>query len=616
MLSILTFTLVYCAFLFANLSLASPLELYQRYTVLESLPSTPDGWEQSGRLQSNLTHRFRISLKPADPTSFERNLVHISTPGNAKYGKFMKREDVRAAMRPIEDATRHVQEWLSAYGISGDSIRDDGEWISVVASIATVESLLRTTFHSYRSDADGREILRTLEYSIPGSLIQYINTIQPTTRFGPASIRESSSSSELKLQRREITTTSSSAGPSTTLSAYPACKSATGITSDCIKQLYSFDSTNRTNGSITKLGMTAFREEIPSSDDVQTYLKQYAPSAAAANANYTLTMTQAEGSTAKTHPEGNGPLQISLGLASPVDMHVYYTPGRGELIPDLSHPPSANNNEPFLDLLTYLNDLPNADLPHTLFLTQGEPEHTVPRAYALATCTMFGTLAARGVSVLAASGDDGPGYACQTNEVDAADRKTRFTPAFPQSCPWVTAVGGTTGFGDDEEAWLGSGGGFSDYFERPAWQDSAVQGFLGQFGEDRFAGLYNRSGRAYPDVAAQAKDILIINNSKRYLLSGTTAASPIFASAIATLNQDRISAGLPPLGYLNPFLYSNGTAGLRDIVSGGSIGCAGAYPGVERVPYAGFNATVGWDPVTGLGTPNVTALRALVLNNT
>lgn len=81
-----------------------------------------------------------------------------------------------------------------------------------------------------------------------------------------------------------------------------------------------------------------------------------------------------------------------------------------------------------------------------------------------------------------------------------------------------------------------------------------------------------------------------------------------------------------PLGFLNPWLYSTGAAGMNDIVQGGSIGCTGTNPftgqplpavlGVKVVPNAGWNATVGWDPVTGMGTPNIGKLLALASSNT
>lgn len=88
---------------------------------------------------------------------------------------------------------------------------------------------------------------------------------------------------------------------------------------------------------------------------------------------------------------------------------------------------------------------------------------------------------------------------------------------------------------------------------------------------------------------------------------GHSASAPVFAAIISNLNALRFSLGLPSMGFLNPFLYSLGKQGLTDIVDGGSTGCTGTaiYSGARgaRVPYASWNATSGWDAVTGLGTP-------------
>jgi tripeptidyl-peptidase I len=71
---------------------------------------------------------------------------------------------------------------------------------------------------------------------------------------------------------------------------------------------------------------------------------------------------------------------------------------------------------------------------------------------------------------------------------------------------------------------------------------------------------------------------------------------------------------------LNPFLYLLGFTALNDITAGGSVGCNGIntqsgqpVPGGSIIPYANWNATEGWDPVTGLGTPNFEKLKDLVL---
>jgi tripeptidyl-peptidase-1 len=62
----------------------------------------------------------------------------------------------------------------------------------------------------------------------------------------------------------------------------------------------------------------------------------------------------------------------------------------------------------------------------------------------------------------------------------------------------VTSVGATQGI-NPERATNFTGGGFSNYFPRPAWQDKAVGSFLNTV-PSSFPGIFNRSGRGYPDV--------------------------------------------------------------------------------------------------------------------
>ena len=57
---------------------------------------------------------------------------------------------------------------------------------------------------------------------------------------------------------------------------------------------------------------------------------------------------------------------------------------------------------------------------------------------------------------------------------------------------------------DPEEATTDfpSGGGFSNNFPRPSWQEAQVSNYLAKFAADYAPDIFNRSGRAYPDVAA------------------------------------------------------------------------------------------------------------------
>lgn len=132
------------------------------------------------------------------------------------------------------------------------------------------------------------------------------------------------------------------------------------------------------------------------------------------------------------------------------------------------------------------------------------------------TCNLFAQLGARGVSVLVASGDAGVGRSCQTND---GKNTTRFLPGFPASCPFVTAVGGTYRV-QPERGVAFSGGGFSDYFPRPSYQDAAVTEYLGILG-DSWKGLYNPAGRGIPDLAAQSYNFTIIDKGRVGKVGGT-----------------------------------------------------------------------------------------------
>ena len=121
----------------------------------------------------------------------------------------------------------------------------------------------------------------------------------------------------------------------------------------------------------------------------------------------------------------------------------------------------------------------------------------------------------------------------------------------------------------------------------------------------QYAGLYNATGRGYPDVAAQGFDYAIFWGGVERLVGGTSAATPTFTGVVALLNDARIAAGMPTMGFLNPWLYKVGYKALTDVTSGSAVGC-----GVD-----GFPATTGWDAVTGFGTPLFEGLKALALAN-
>ncbi|KAG5917342.1 hypothetical protein E4U42_007273 [Claviceps africana] len=362
------------------------------------------------------------------------------------------------------------------------------------------------------------------------------------------------------------------------------------------------------------LGVVGFNGQAAQHDQLARYIDAYAPYARGANLSVAL-VNNGSNPQGTNYPSGEANLdvQVAMAMAWRVPVRFYATGGEEHgFEPDLDiSNPQTESIEPWLQFVSHMLDLPDGHLPQVLSLSYGVNEQAVPRPYASVVCRMLGQLGLRGTSVIAASGDTGPGVSCLSNGRGA--HATRFLPTFPASCPYVTSVGATGGR-RPERALNFSSGGFSEYWGRPAWQDGAVAAYLRRHGR-AWDGYYHRGGRGFPDVAAQGIGFPVLNHDRVVEAAGTSASAPLFASMIALINDDRLKRGKTPLGFLNPWLYKVPCA-FTDITEGRSEGCKGhSFSGAPapRVPGAGWDAVEGWDPVTGLGTPRFESLRGLAL---
>jgi tripeptidyl-peptidase-1 len=104
-----------------------------------------------------------------------------------------------------------------------------------------------------------------------------------------------------------------------------------------------------------------------------------------------------------------------------------------------------------------------------------------------------------------------------------------------------------------------SGGGFSNFFARPSYQDEAVKSYFGKNApaSNPPTNVYNMTGRGFPDVSANGLNIVIIYVGIQATTDGTSASTPIFASVVNLINEHRIGADKSPVGFLNPTLYQH-----------------------------------------------------------
>ncbi len=293
----------------------------------------------------------------------------------------------------------------------------------------------------------------------------------------------------------------------------------------------------------------------------------------------TVTSVSVDGATNSPTGDANGPdgeveldIEVAGSVAPSAQIAMYFTP---------------NTDQGFLDALT--TAVHDTTLkPAVVSISWGGPESSWTQQALTAFNSACEDASTIGVTILAASGDDGStdGVSSGTPTVD-----------FPASSPFVLACGGTklTLSGttiSSEQAWNelssgegATGGGVSEVFALPSYQQSAgvpkaPNGFV---------------GRGVPDVAGDAdpeSGYNVLVDGQQTVIGGTSAVAPLWAGLLALINQ---SLG-KNVGYLNPLLYTkNVETTLHDITSGSN----GTY-----------SAGPGWDACTGLGTPDGAALLA------
>ncbi|HYM90906.1 MAG TPA: S53 family peptidase, partial [bacterium] len=245
---------------------------------------------------------------------------------------------------------------------------------------------------------------------------------------------------------------------------------------------------------------------------------------------------------------------------------------------------APNTDRGFLDAITTaVHDSTNN--PSAISISWGAAEANWTQQAMLSFDQAFQEAAALGVTVCCAAGDDGSSDGVQ----DGAPHVD-----FPAASTFVLGCGGTslasTGTSiTSEVVWNdpgdgATGGGVSRQFALPSWQANASVPPSPAPGS---------GGRGVPDVAGDASPAsgyTVLVDGLWIVIGGTSAVAPLWAGLIALLNEQKGK----PMGYLNPVLYGLMSKGVfHDITQGNN----GAY-----------TAGPGWDPCTGLGTPDGTKL--------
>ncbi|KAJ7658518.1 peptidase S8/S53 domain-containing protein [Mycena rosella] len=577
--------------------------------VKHSLPDIPSGWAelQNASLDPGRGLNLRFGLAQHRFSQLEALLQNISDPSHPNYGQHLSKEKVHALSTPANDTLEAVERWLTIHNASSVKWSSSQDSVSAVLPVSAAEDMLSARFSIFEHAKSGHRIVRTLSYSLPADLLPHIDFVHPTTaffdplrhgmgRFVSDGDSQPAHASVSHLEKRPVVLNQSD---------FTSCVSV--VDPPCVRKLFNIGNYTPDATLNNRIGVAGYLDIWARPDSLALYLADYVPESI--GSNYTMDVVNITGpfQTSTVSDEGNLDTQMAIQVAFPIPMTYYTTNSVPPYIPDENQDGEVPGvNEPYLDFIDHILGLDNP--PTVITTSYGDDEQTVPLDYANAVCQGFAKLGARGITVLFSSGDQGLGTgelsACIAN---TGNNATTFLPVFPASCPYVTTVGETIGL-SPQTAGLGSGAGFSYYFDRPWYQDAAVSDYLAGPANNNEttlqASMYNHNGRAYPDIVCTGGGAFFDFFFNRWDLGGgTSVAVPTTASMVALLNDWRLRNGKPTMGFLNPFLYGVGSKGLVDIMEGLVDGCE----------QPGFNATSGWDPASGLGFFDFEKLKSLAL---
>ncbi|PYH95640.1 subtilisin-like protein [Aspergillus ellipticus CBS 707.79] len=627
-------------------------------------------WVKGSRVDSDAILPMRIGLAQNNLDKGDDFLMEVSHPGSAKYGQYWSADDVHDLFAPSNEAVEAVREWLIASGIDSSRVvhSDNKGWLAFDAYAHEAERLLLAEFHEHESAASSRIRVGCDEYHLPQHIQKHVDYITPGVKM--TQVTKRSTKVKRASQLAHSTKAKTAALDKRPQPLPPKAKflpedlQACGynITPSCIKALYHIPDADKATPGNT-LGLYEQGDYFAKSD-IDLFYQEYAPWVPQGTYPIPAMIDGAEYGVASNSSLNTGESDIDIDMAFsllyPQQVTLYQ-------VDDQLYEPvevdTTNLFNTFLDALdgsycTYsayneTGDDPSIDPVYpdnrpggykgqlqcgvykptnVISASYGQAEADLPVGYTKRQCNEFLKLALQGHSILFASGDYGvASFAGDGDENGCLGPEGKiFNPQYPSNCPYVTSVGGTMLYGyqtvNDSESVMhanlggtasnfSTSGGFSNYFPQPSYQKAAVEKyfatanlsypFYSEFEVDvnTTKGRYNRVGRAYPDVSANGANFRAYMDSYDYHWYGSSLASPLFASVLTLINEERFAIGKGPVGFVNPVLYSHPEV-LNDITNGTNAGC-GTY---------GFSAIKGWDPASGLGTPNFPKMKELFLS--
>ena len=531
-------------------------------------------------LDENREISVLLALPSSDPTGLAAFIKHVSTPGDPLFHQYLSPEQFAQRFGGNVTDYSAIENWAAANGLTVSHESASRINLTVRGKVSQLQKIFNTKLNTYRTPAGVTFYSASVKPVVPAVISSKIS--------GVLGLTESKQLAPLakiaKTLGENPATTDGKMKPNATGSGPGGTYNAKDL-----RTTYSIPDYGKYS---SKIVLAVFEQGSYSTKDTEKYF----------TTNHLPNVKQTRISV-NNSPVVNEPA-IEVEACLDVDMIVGMNPNVSEILVYVDDYQYDAFNVAIVDAIS---QIASDDKAQIVSISYGQDEGFQGNSALDAENTALQQCAAEGITVFASSGDNGAygdGYNYPYNVSD------------PASEPLVTGVGGTTlftgsgGTRESETAWDelndsfgATGGGISTYWSLPDWQNTTVGGTSYVTANGGSADYRN-----VPDVAAVGDPLtgvaVYVKDQGGWLqIGGTSAASPIWAGYLSTIEAAYSYFKLGNIGFFNPLLYAVGTVDfgvgspssyLYDIIQGQNGDIGSSAPGY----FNGF----GYSNTTGNGT--------------
>ncbi|KAJ7712109.1 Pro-kumamolisin, activation domain-containing protein [Mycena olivaceomarginata] len=365
----------------------------------ESRSALPAGFASQGFVPASEMLTLRVALASNNITGLQDKLMSVSSPGSPDFRQWLSMEEVKSYVQPSSETVGAFNSLASANGLKPTIISPNGDWVSITLPVSQANDIFAANFEKFTHNSLTQPITRTLSVSLPSELVGHVEVIHPTTAFTLLTPRHAASIASIPLPvsvkrgtpAASCNTSQVNVGITTYKLRRPVCRTCT--TSPRLRS-----PATSPNNSILVTGYIGISAQL------RQFLQLTRPDVPA-NTSFALT-------------EANLDIQYTVGLATGVPVTFLAVGGL-----------DADFASDLVDTTNYLGGLES--LP-TVMTTSYDDDEKI--------CNGYMALGARAYFKGGVRGQNDNISECTNNT---------FTPTFPSTCPYLTTVGGTEGFGPE-----------------------------------------------------------------------------------------------------------------------------------------------------------------------